>query len=487
MIFDKKITKITQSNNYLVYIQTNEEERLENFLIKANYEMFKNQLYIWDFIDGYKNTPNSFSSCRQNPLEALNTIEKYSTTEERIFFLKDFYIFLEDAAINRKIKNIYRWLKKNNKYIIMSGINTYIPHSLQNYIYCTKLPLPNEKEIEQEVENFFHCIDINVSKHIGIICKAYKGFSIKEVRTSLLQLVENHYSLPELIKQIFKEKSKNFDKTNGLKFYNNNDESVNLGGLHNLKKWLRLRKVALSNKANAYGIKTPKGILLVGIQGTGKSLSAYSVSQEWNIPLLKLDVGKIFASTLGESEGRIEKVIEISHAMSPCILWIDEIEKIFTKDNNSNDSGTTRRVTSILLNWLSDKQDEVFIIGTANKIDNLPIEMLRKGRFDEIFFVDLPNFRDRMNIFKLQIKRMRPITWNQYNIYYFSKISNGFSGAEIEQTVIDAMYIGFHEHREFTSQDIIVAIENIIPMSKTYKQEIKKMRVWGYSGKTQIA
>nr|YP_009396097.1 hypothetical protein [Melanothamnus harveyi]ARW65304.1 hypothetical protein [Melanothamnus harveyi] len=487
MTFNKKIIQITQSDNHLVYVQTNEEERLENFLINANYKIFKNQLYCWDFIDGYKSTPESFSSCKQNPLEALNTIEKYSTKEDRIFFLKDFYIFLEDAAINRKVKNIYRWLKKNKKYIFISGINTNIPNNLQNYIYCTKLPLPNEEEIQKEIEYFFNCKDINISKYINTICKAYKGFSIKQIRTSLFQLIEHNYSLSELIKKIFKEKSKNFNNINGLKFYTNHNNYISLGGLNNLKKWLTVRKVALSHQANAYGIKTPKGILLVGIQGTGKSLSAYSVSKEWNLPLLKLDVGKIFASTLGESENRIEKVIEISHAMAPCILWIDEIEKIFTKDNNHNDSGTTRRVTSILLNWLSDKKDEVFIIGTANKINNLPIEMLRKGRFDEIFFVDLPNFKDRMNIFKLQIKRIRPITWNQYNLYYFSKISNGFSGAEIEQTIIDAMYIGFHDNREFTSQDVIIAIRSIIPISKTHNKEIKKMRAWGYSGKTQIA
>jgi len=487
MTFDKKITQITQSDNHLVYIHTNEEERLESFLINANYKICKNQLYSWDFIDGYKNTPDSFSSCKQNPLEALNTIEKYNTREKRIFFFKDFYIFLEDAAINRKIKNIYRWLKKNKKYIFISGIQAKIPDSLKNYIYCIKLPLPNEEEIRKEIETFFQQTDIDINQHINIICKAYKGFSVKQIRTSLMQLLEYNYSIGKLISQIFKEKSKNLDQINGLKFYTNNKHTINLGGLNNLKQWLKIRKIALSDQANAYGIKTPKGILLVGIQGTGKSLSAYSVSREWNLPLLKLDVGKIFASTLGESENRIEQIIEVSHAMAPCILWIDEIEKIFTKDNQNNDSGTTKRVTSILLNWLSDKKEEVFIIGTANRIDNLPIEMLRKGRFDEIFFVDLPNFQDRMNIFKLQIQRIRPITWNHYNIYYFSKISNGFSGAEIEQAIIDAMYIGFHKRKEFTSSDIITAIKNIIPISKTYSLEIKKMRSWGYSGKTQVA
>lgn len=487
MTFNTKIAQITQSSNHLIYVQTNEEERLENFLININHKIFKNQLCSWDFIDGYSNSPAFLSCCKQNPLEALNNIEKYDTIDKRIFFLKDFYIFLEDAAISRKLKNIYRWLKKNNTYIFISGIEKSIPDNLKNYIYYIKLPLPNEEEIEREIRHFFQNTEIHIDEYINIICKAYKGFSIKQIRTSLFQLLDSNSSVPELIKKIFQEKSNSFNNINGLKFYTNNNSDVSLGGLHNLKKWLQVRRIALSYEASAYGIKTPKGILLVGIQGTGKSVSAYSVSKEWNLPLLKLDVGKIFASTLGESENRIEKVIDISHAMAPCILWIDEIEKIFTKNDNSNDSGTTRRVTSILLNWLSDKKDEIFIIATANKIDSLPIEMLRKGRFDEIFFVDLPSFRDRMNIFKLHIKRIRPITWNQYNIYYFSKISNGFSGAEIEQAIVNAMYIGFHKNREFTSHDIIIAIKDTIPISKTYSKEIKKMRAWGYSGKTQIA
>ena len=162
-------------------------------------------------------------------------------------------------------------------------------------------------------------------------------------------------------------------------------------------------------------------------------------------------------------------------------------EKIFTKNINTNDSGTTQRVTSILLSWLSEKKDEIFIIATAYKINNLPTEMLRKGRFDEIFFVDLPNFKNRMNIFQVHLKRIRPLTWNKYNIYYFCKISNGFSGAEIEQAIINAMYLGFSNNREFTTKDIIESIKNIIPMSITHQQEIKIMRDWGYSGKTKIA
>lgn len=486
MKFEQKIQKITRSNNHLVYIYTKEEERLENVLLKINKDLFKSKIYIWDFIEGYKNRPNDFSSCRQNPLEALISIEKYNTIDNTIFFLKDFHFFLNDVTINRKLKNLYKWLKKNNRHVFMSGTDITIPQSLNDYILYIKLPLPNENEIKLEVKKFFNQTHIRVKEYNEVISKAYKGFSSKQIKTSLLQLLEQDLTISEIVEAILKEKSEKFHNINGLQF-NNNNKLIKLAGFNNLKRWLRLRNIISSQEANAYGITSPKGILLVGIQGTGKSLSAKSISQEWNVPLLKLDIGKLFASTLGESENRIEKVIEISQAMAPCILWIDEIEKIFTKNQSNNDSGTTQRVTSILLNWLSDRNDKVFILATANKINNLPIEMLRKGRFDEIFFVDLPNFKDRMDIFRVQLTKVRPTTWNKYNIYYFSKISNGFSGAEIEQAIINAMYLGFNKNREFTSFDIVNAIDNLIPIAETHNQEIRIMREWGYSGKTQIA
>nr|YP_009394239.1 hypothetical protein [Leptosiphonia brodiei]ARW62801.1 hypothetical protein [Leptosiphonia brodiei] len=486
MKFEQKIKKVTKSNNHIIYVSTIEEEILENILIKINNKIFHNQIVIWDFIEGYQNQPTGFSSCKQNPLEALNMIQKYNTINENIFFLKDFNFFLNDLTINRKIKNLYKWLKQNNNYLFMSGIEMKIPTNLNNYIKCIKLPLPDEEEIKSEIQNFFNKTSINIEKHNNIICKTYKGFSRRQIRKSLFELLEKDLTISEIIQNIFKDKSENFSSVNGLKLCTQNTKIVKLAGFNNLKRWLKLRNIMFSKKAEAYGVRSPKGILLVGIQGTGKSLSAKSISQEWNLPLLKLDVGKIFASTLGESENRIDKVIEISQAMSPCVLWIDEIEKIFTKNSNNNDSGTTQRVTSIILNWLSDKTDETFILATANQINNLPIEMLRKGRFDEIFFVDLPNFKDRMNIFRAHLSVIRPITWNQYNIYYFCKISNGFSGAEIEQAIVNAMYLGFSQERELTSSDIVNAIDSIIPTARTHNNEIKKMRQWGYSGKTQI-
>ena len=225
----------------------------------------------------------------------------------------------------------------------------------------------------------------------------------------------------------------------------------------------------------------------MGIQGTGKSLSAKAISIKWNLPLLKVDISQIFDGLLGESENKIRKVIETSESISPCVLWIDEIDKVFTKNTHNTDSGTTLRVTNIFLTWLSEKKKDVFIVATANTIHNLPIEILRKGRFDEIFFVDLPKFQERLNIFQIHLKKIRPFTWYKYNIYYLSKLSKKFSGSEIEQSIIEGMYIGFYQDREFTTKDIAKAIKNMIPLATTEMEKIDKLRKWGHSGKIKLA
>lgn len=486
MYIEKELKEIITSNIHLIYIFTEEEERLEAILTTVNKNFFPTSILTWDFIDGYKNQPDSFSSCKQNPLEALTIIGKSSKTKGKLFWLKDFDLFLNDLSISRKIKNLYKWLKKNKRYVFLSGTTNKIPNNLEEYIELVKLPLPNEQEIKLEVNNFLTTTNISLSKYDKIIHKIYIGFSIKKIRLSLLKILKKNLTVKEIINSIYLDKEKIIDKIEGLKFCYINNENVDLGGLENLRIWLKIRKLAFSKEANAYGIKIPKGILLVGIQGTGKSLSAKTTAKQWNLPLIKLDIGRIFASTLGESENRIEKAIEICTAIAPCILWIDEIDKVFTKHSN-NDSGTTQRVTNIFLTWLSEKRDEIFIVATANRIDNIPIEMLRKGRFDEIFFVDLPKFKDRMKIFQLHLKRIRPITWNYYNIYYFCKISNGFSGAEIEQAITEAMYIGFNKKREFTTEDIITSIKSIIPIYKIYSNQVSELRSWGYSGNVKIA
>nr|QCI07496.1 hypothetical protein [Malaconema sp.] len=231
----------------------------------------------------------------------------------------------------------------------------------------------------------------------------------------------------------------------------------------------------------------PKGILLVGIQGTGKSLSAKAIASEWKLPLLKLDISKIFSGILGESETKITRMIHICEQISPCILWIDEIDKIFTKNQYNYDGGTSNRVNNIFLSWLSERKNKIFIIATANNINHLPNEMLRKGRFDEIFFVNLPNFEERLHTFKIHLNKVRPLSWYKYNLYYLSQISKNFSGAEIEQIINEAMCNAFYHNREFTTKDIVYSIETTIPLYSMNELHNLKLQKLVKSGKIRIA
>nr|YP_009396304.1 hypothetical protein [Polysiphonia scopulorum]ARW65490.1 hypothetical protein [Polysiphonia scopulorum] len=485
MNFEKEMQTILKSNNFLVYIFTKEEERLKNTLTKISHDLFRKKIKTWNFIEGYENS-NTYQS-KQNPLEALETITKENNNEIKVFFLQDFDVFTSDISINRKLKNLSYFLKTSAKFTILSGTTENLPQNLKEHIIEISLPLPNKKEIKQELEHFFCKTNLSLLAQKENISIAYTGFSINKIRYSISKLIINNIPTKNIIKKILKEKEEIVNVNKGLKFYIDNNNEPNLGGLKNLKKWLIIRSTSFTKKASAYGIKMPKGILLVGIQGTGKSLSAKTASQYWKIPLLRLNISKIFAGILGESEKKVESIISTCRQLAPCILWIDEIDKIFNEYANNSDSGTTQRVTNIILTWLSERKDEVFIIATANRIDKFPVEMLRKGRFDEVFFVDLPTFKERLNIFQIHLKKVRPLTWHKYNLYYLSKISQNFSGAEIEQSIIEAMYNSFYAGREFTTLDLINSINKIIPIAISERNKLQKLRQWGHSGKIKIA
>lgn len=487
MNFEKKIKLLISSNNSIIYIITEEEDRLEYIINQISRTILKRRINSWDFIDGYKYNANYKDNAKRNPLQALEIIQKNSYQRPEIFFLKDFHFFINDLSIIRKIKNLHKLINTNNTYIIISSIEKEIPNILKEYINKIHFPLPNRKEIQLELKRLFKTLKIEHSLRLENLSIAYQGFSINRIRKSITKIIINKQLNNKIFDIILEEKKQFIQQTDILDFYKNTSKLEEIGGLNNLKKWLKIRSYTLSKKAQQYGVPKPKGILLTGVQGTGKSLCAKTISQQWNLPLLKLDVSKIFASILGESEKKIQQMINICEQTSPCILWIDEIDKIFTKSNSNNDSGTTNRVTNIFLTWLSEKNSYIFIVATANNINNLPLEIMRKGRFDEIFFLNLPNFEERLNIFQIHLKKVRPLTWEKYNIYYLSKISLNFSGSEIKQAIIEAMYNAFYENREFNTKDIVKSIQIIIPISFTDEIGIYNLQLWAKSGKIRLA
>nr|YP_009295851.1 hypothetical protein Schim_105 [Schimmelmannia schousboei]AOM64786.1 hypothetical protein Schim_105 [Schimmelmannia schousboei] len=487
MHFEEEIKLLLSSRHLIIYIITDEEERLEYTISQITQRDCQYSIYSWDFIDGYYNNPNYVKQAIRNPLGALEFIDNLESKTPKIFFLKDFHVFINDISIIRKLKNLYRSLKKSNSHIVICASEIQIPILLRENITLLEFPLPNYQEIKAELKRLFSVLQMNSDLFLEDLVIAYKGFSIERIRRSIAKVILSDRSLDDIINIISEEKKQLIQQTDILEFYNSTNKLEDIGGLVNLKDWLTKRTDSFSKQAQNYGIPSPRGVLLVGIQGTGKSLSAKAISQHWGIPLLKLDVGKIFAGIVGQSEERMRSMIKLSEQSAPCILWIDEIDKAFTKLTSSNDSGTTNRILSSLLTWLSEKESQVFIVATANNVLSLPAELLRKGRFDEIFFLDLPNFQERSSIFQIHLMKVRPLTWRNYNIAYLSNLTDNFSGAEIKQAIIEAMHNAFYEKRDFTTEDISIVIHEFIPLSFTDQESIYTLQSWAKSGKIRFA
>jgi SpoVK/Ycf46/Vps4 family AAA+-type ATPase len=254
-----------------------------------------------------------------------------------------------------------------------------------------------------------------------------------------------------------------------------------------LKEWLVRRGGAFSERARQYGLPAPKGLLLVGIQGTGKSLTAKAIARHWHLPLLRLDVGRLFGGVVGESESRTRQMIQLAEALAPCVLWIDEIDKAFAGVDGRSDAGTSSRVFGTFITWMAEKQSSVFVVSTANNIQSLPPELLRKGRFDEIFFVGLPSQEERSAIFGVHLGRLRPHQLAQYDMTRLAYETPDFSGAEIEQILVEAMHIGFSQNRDFTTDDILAAASQTVPLARTAQEQIQLLQAWAAAGKARMA
>ena len=286
------------------------------------------------------------------------------------------------------------------------------------------------------------------------------------------------------LEEVLEEKRQSIARSEVLEFCVTESGTEAIGGLEALKDWLQQRHRAFSDEARRFGLPMPRGVLLVGPQGTGKSLTAKAIARSWSMPLLRLDVGRLFAGLVGASEARTRETIQRAEAMAPCVLWIDEIDKGFGGDGRS-DGGTSQRVLASVLTWMAEKQSPVFVVATANGVDQLPPELLRKGRFDEIFLLDLPSMEERRSILSLHLNRRRPGL--QLPLDTVISRCEGFSGAELEQTVIEAMHLAFAEGRELNETDLIRAASQLIPLSRTAREQLEALQAWASSGRARPA
>jgi SpoVK/Ycf46/Vps4 family AAA+-type ATPase len=489
MSFNEEFELLLRACYPLIYIPTTEEERLESAIAECGKKLGDRAIYIWDFVDGYQNNPNHEGLAKRNPLQALEFIETLSDRLGAILILRDFHRFLEDIAISRKLRNLARSLKSQAKNIVILSPDLNIPNELSEVLTVVDFPLPSTQEIKTEIQRLLSSTVPSLpDKLLNDLVRSARGLSLERIRRVLTLAVATHGSLqPEDVELILEEKRQSIRQTQILDFYPATEQISDIGGLDNLKDWLLRRGGAFSDKARSYGLPHPRGLLLVGIQGTGKSLTAKAIAHHWHLPLLRLDVGRLFGGLVGESESRTRQMISLAEALSPCILWIDEIDKAFSGVEGKGDSGTTSRVFGTFINWLAEKKSPVFVVATANNIQTLPPEMLRKGRFDEIFFVGLPDQEEREAIFAVHLSRLRPHNLKHYDLKRLSYETPDFSGAEIEQTLIEAMHIGFSQNRDFTTDDIIEAASQIIPLARTAQEQIEFLQKWAAAGKARMA
>jgi SpoVK/Ycf46/Vps4 family AAA+-type ATPase len=489
MKFNDELTLLLKARYPVIFIDTIEEDRVEYVIRKHIKTNLNRSIYSWDFVDGYTNNPNNEGFAKRNPLQALELVERLTAETPAIFLLKDFNRFLTDISISRKLKNIGRLLKLQPKTIIIIGSEFNIPNELQDLVTVIQFQLPVKTEISQELTRLIESLNINVDSDLfESLTQACQGLSLERIRRVLSKIIATHKTIDQKsIDILLNEKKQIISQTEILEYWSADEKITNIGGVKNLKDWLKKRKSSFGMQASNYGLPTPRGLLLVGIQGTGKSLTAKAIATEWQLPLLKLDVGKLFGGIVGESESRLRQMIDVSETLAPCILWIDEIDKAFSINETNGDSGTSNRVLATFISWLSEKTKPVFVVATANNIDRLPLEIIRKGRFDEIFFLDLPQKQEREQIFKIHIQEFRPNSWELFDYTKLAQLSESFSGAEIKQSIIEAMYHAFYEEREFTTDDICFALNELIPLAQLESNQTKKLQSWASSGRIRLA
>jgi ATP-dependent 26S proteasome regulatory subunit len=463
-----------------------EERRVEDSL-RAMCGNLNRTLHTWSLTQGMK-PPVARVSGPAKPttlpgeLEALALV--HEAPEFTVFLMKDFHPYMKDPRVVRLLRDLAYRLRTKSQTLILMGPIMSMPTELEKEITVLEFPLPSVEEIETTLDKAIASVKDNPSVNVKLkavekelLVKSAQGLTMDEIESVLARSLVEKKCFD--VSVMLEEKKQIVRKSGLLEYYPAQNRMTDVGGMDSLKTWLEQRTQSFTNKARKFGIPAPKGVLLLGVQGCGKSLLAKAIAAEWNLPMLKLDVGRIFGSLVGQSEENIRRAIKVAESVAPCVLWADELEKGFAGVGGSgvSDSGTTARVFATFLTWMQEKTKPVFLVATANDVSALPPEMLRKGRFDEIFFVDLPREPERAKIFSIHLdKRKRDP--KGYNLDKLASLSDGFSGAEIEQVVVASLFSAFAANRELSQDDLEAEIKAVVPLSRMMSEDIEALREW---------
>jgi ATP-dependent 26S proteasome regulatory subunit len=472
---------------FMVLVTTEEERALQ--IIREVCMRIQCPCVTWDVSDGFQHlfeTKGSLPTAR-DAKSALEQIDK--AQGEALYVLKDFHECWKNFEIKRKLRSVTQRMRSTKKAVLVISSNGTVPDELRDEAVIVELRLPDANELAVVLAGLTESPGVRVNlTPLGRekLLQAALGLSASQAQRVLAKAIVSEGVLDDRsIELVALEKKQIIRESKALEFYTVTESPDDVGGLEILKEWLQLRERAFTREARDYGLPSPKGIALIGIPGTGKSLTAKMIGGLWRLPLLRLDVGALFGGLVGESEENTRRALRLAETVAPCIVWIDEIEKALAQ--GGLDGGTSMRVFGSILTWMAEKTAPCFVVATANDISRLPPELLRKGRFDEIFFLDLPTEAERREILRVHLAKRKRVPLD-FDLDRLARDSEGYVGAELEQAVVDAMYIGFNDQRrEFTTLDVAEAIRRQVPLSVSQRETVTALRNWLQEGRAQRA
>ncbi len=511
----ERLKVLINSSTPIVVMETVEEVRALN-LVRAACAELQLAVFEWSIADGLirsgsnapvlpgsdlqnrinaarhaadPNAPESSKAAIYNtvdPVQALATME--SMTLEAVFVLKDFHRHMDTPVAIRRLRDVGQKFSTNRRTVIITAPDLPMPPELASLVEYLDLPLPDQIRLRQIVEEVFkrlsktHTLQLKLDgTGVDAMAANLRGLTEEEAERAVSQALVTRYALcPETITDVLEAKKDLLRHSGMLDFVDVSDNMASVGGLDNLKRWLAQRRGAWEDSARQFGLEPPKGMIILGVQGCGKSLCARAVAGEWKLPLVKFDTAAVFDKYIGETEKRIQKVFRVAEGLAPCVLWIDELEKVFAgsgPDSASVDAGVSSRILAAFLSWMQDRKTPVFVAATCNNVTVLPPELIRKGRFDELFFVDLPNQSERKNIFSIQLAR-RKRNPADFDLNAAASAAQGYSGAEIDAAVQTAMYASYSSKQPLTTQTLLDALTQTVPLSTTRAEEIQELRAW---------
>jgi hypothetical protein len=422
----------------------------------------------------------------RDPAKMLANLEAISI--EAAFILKDLHRHMDDPVVIRRLRDVGQRFAANRKTIVLTAPKLEIPPELGSLVEFFELPLPDQKRLRQIIDETLVRIGKTRtlqrkldSAGMDAMAENLRGLTEEEAERAISQALVARYALcPEIVSDVLENKKALLRRSEMLEFVEAADNMAGVGGLENLKQWLAQRRGAWEDSAQQFGLEPPKGVIILGVQGCGKSLCARAVAGEWNLPLVKFDTSAVYDKYIGETEKRIRKVFQVAEGLAPCVLWIDELEKVFAgsgADSASADAGVSSRLLAAFLSWMQDRKAPVFVAATCNNVTVLPPELIRKGRFDELFFVDLPNQAERKQIFSIQLTR-RKRDPGGFDLERVAMAATGYSGAEIDAAIQAALYAAYAEKKEISTQSLLDTLTKTVPLSITRSEEISALREW---------